>query len=315
MSDDAPAAEDRQPIAVASGRRQVWEALAANKLALAGMLVLALFVVAGVVGWLALLFDFQHTPYGPTEQRSIAEHRLQPPSLEHPFGTDALARDVFSRVVVGARVALGVAVPAVIIATVGGTVVGLLAGYYGHTTDTVLMRAMDVLLAFPAVLLAIAIAGVREPGLSTATIAIGVVFLPIFGRLVRGSVLSVREQTYVRAVRSLGAGDGRILSVHVLPNVIAPIIVQTSLSLAFAIVLEAALSFVGIGAQPPEPSWGRMLFDARGFMSQAWWMSVFPGLAIFLVVLSLNAVGDALRDALDPRQRSAIEAGRGGGSR
>lgn len=303
-SEASPWDADRQPAAVASGRRQAWEAFSANKLALAGLAVLAVFLVAGVLGLLGLA----PTPYGPNEQLGFAEHRLQPPSLANPFGTDELSRDVFSRVVAGAPVALRVAATAVAIALVAGTTLGLLAGYYGRVIDTAVMRFMDVLLAFPAVLLALALVAVWGPGLTNTAIGIGVVFVPIFARLVRGSVLSVREETYVRAARSLGASDGRILRSHVLPNVVAPIIVQTSLTLAFAIVLEAALSFIGLSIQPPDPSWGRMLFEARGFIGQAWWMSVFPGLAIFIVVLSLNVVGDALRDALDPQQRSAVQS-------
>lgn len=309
MSPPPSPADDRQPVAVASGRRQTLEAFAANRLALAGLAVLALFVAAGVLG----LAGLAPTPYDPNGQLGFAEHRLQPPSLAHPFGTDELSRDVLSRVIGGAPVALRVAVTAVAIALGAGTLLGLVAGYYGRGVDAAVMRSMDVLLAFPAVLLAIALVAVWGPGLTNTAIGIGVVFVPIFARLVRGSVLSVREQTYVRAARSLGARDTRILRAHVLPNVVAPVIVQTSLSLAFAIVLEAALSFIGLSVQPPDPSWGRMLFEARGFVEQAWWMSVFPGLAIFVVVLSLNVVGDALRDALDPQQRSAIQAHDAGG--
>jgi peptide/nickel transport system permease protein len=185
---------------------------------------------------------------------------------------------------------------------------GLIAGFYGRWIDDAIMRLTDMLFAFPAILLAIAILAVLGPGIANAMIAIGIVYTPIFARITRGSVLSVREQVYVRAARSLGASDFRLLRLHVLPNVLAPIIVQTSISLAFAILSEAALSFLGLGVQPPDPSWGRMLAEGRGFVNQAWWMGVFPGLAIFATVLSFNLVGDALRDALDPRQKSAIES-------
>jgi peptide/nickel transport system permease protein len=157
-------------------------------------------------------------------------------------------------------------------------------------------------------LLAMAIVAMLGPGIVPAMLAIAVVYTPFFARITRASVLTVREETYIRAARSIGANDARILRLHVLPNVMAPIIVQTSLSLAFAILTEAALSFLGLGVQPPQPSWGRMLFDGRGFLADAWWMAVFPGIAIFITVLALNLVGDAMRDALDPRQRSAIEA-------
>jgi peptide/nickel transport system permease protein len=194
------------------------------------------------------------------------------------------------------------------ISLVLGTAIGLVSGYRGGWLDSFLMRAMDVLFSFPIILLAIAIVAVLGPSLLNAMIAIGVVFTPIFARVVRGSVLSVREEVFIRAVRSLGASDLRIVLRHVLPNVAAPIIVQTSLSFAFAILTEAALSFLGVGVQPPEPAWGLMLQDARGVVDLAWWTSVFPGLAIFVTVMAFNVVGDGLRDALDPKQRSVIES-------
>lgn len=278
--------------------------LTANRLAAAGL------VVIGLLGVLAL-FGPTIAPYGAADI-DIA-NRLKGPSGAHWFGTDEFGRDVLSRVIVGARVSVQVAAIAVGISLVAGVLIGLVAGYYGRAVDTVLMRLMDVLFAFPAILLAIAILAVLGPGLSNAMIAIGVVFTPIFARITRASVLTVREEVYVRAARSLGASDARLIALHVLPNVLAPVIVQTSISLAFAILNEAALSFLGLGVQPPRPSWGRMLFDGRGFVRQAWWMAVFPGAAIFVTVLAFNVVGDALRDALDPRQKSAIEA-RGAGA-
>jgi peptide/nickel transport system permease protein len=277
----------------------VTRALLTHRLALFGLAVLALLVVAAVAGR-AL------APYGPNAVDVV--DRLQAPSLSHPFGTDELGRDVLSRVLVAARASLLVGLVSVGIALTAGVVLGLVAGFYGRWVDDVVMRGMDVLFAFPAILLAIAILAVLGPGIVNVMIAIGVVYTPIFARITRASVLSVREEVYVRAARSLGVGDLRLLRLHVLPNVLAPIIVQTSLSLAFAILSEAALSFLGLGVQPPDPSWGRMLLEGRGFVEQAWWMGVFPGIAIFLTVLSFNVVGDALRDALDPRQRSAVEA-------
>jgi peptide/nickel transport system permease protein len=284
-----------------STSREVTRALLTHKLALLGLAVLALLVVAALAGR-AL------APYGPNEV-DVA-NRLQGPSPSHLFGTDELGRDVLSRVLVAARASLLVGLVSVGIALTAGVVLGLVAGFYGRWVDDVVMRAMDVLFAFPAILLAIAILAVLGPGVVNVMIAIGVVYTPIFARITRASVLSVREEVYVRAARSLGVGDLRLLRLHVLPNVLAPIIVQTSLSLAFAILSEAALSFLGLGVQPPDPSWGRMLLEGRGFVEQAWWMGVFPGIAIFVTVLSFNVVGDALRDALDPRQRSAIEARR-----
>jgi peptide/nickel transport system permease protein len=286
-----------------SQTREALRALVSHRFALVCLVILALFV-------LAALFGRFLAPY-PVNATDIPG-RLQPPSADHWFGTDELGRDVFSRVIVAARVSLQVGVVAVGISLVAGTVIGLIAGYYGRFVDDTLMRAMDMLFAFPAILLAIAILAVLGPGVTNAMIAIGIVYTPIFARVTRAGVLAVREEVYVRAARSVGAGDLRIMATHVLPNVAGPIIVQTSLSLAFAILSEAALSFLGLGVQPPAPSWGRMLYDGRDFIQQAWWMGLFPGAAIFLTVLSFNIVGDALRDALDPAQRSAIEARRAG---
>ena len=266
--------------------------------------ILAVVIIA-VVLFMAVAGELV-APYGANEINVM--NQLQPPNLTHLFGTDELGRDVFSRVIIAARVSVQVSVVSVALALVMGVSIGLLAGYFGRWVDIVGMRSMDVIFSFPVMLLALAIVAMLGPGLVPAMIAIGVVYTPYFARITRASVLSVREETYIRAARSIGAGDVRILRLHVLPNVMAPIIVQTSLSLAFAILTEAALSFLGLGVQPPQPSWGRMLFDGRGFLTEAWWMAVFPGMAIFLTVLALNLIGDAMRDALDPRQRSAIEA-------
>ena len=293
----------------APDERTGWRALVAvvvrNRLAAAGLVVLGLFVILAV-------FGDAIAPYGRNEQRVAP--RLQPPTWGHPFGADEDGRDLFSRVILGAETSLRVSLVAVGIALVAGVVLGLLAGYYRGWLDDVVMRLMDMLFAFPAILLAIAILAIRGRGAGNAMIAIGIVYTPIFARVTRASVLSVREEAYVRAARSVGAGDLRIIRRHVLPNVATPIIVQTSISLAFAILAEAALSFLGLGTQRPEPSWGILLSDGRDYIQDAWWLTVFPGLAIFLVVLSFNVVGDALRDALDPRQRSAIESASGSGS-
>lgn len=282
-----------------SRRAEVWSAVLANRLALVGLVVLGVLAVMAVIGsWVA--------PYGVNEQ-SIPD-RFSGPSLDHWFGADDLGRDVFSRVLVAARGSLQVGAIAVGIAVVLGVPIGLVAGYYGGVIDAVGMRLMDIVFSFPAILLAIAVVAVRGPGLANAMIAIGIVYMPIFARITRGSVVTVRHEVYVRAARSLGATDGRILRRHVLPNIVAPIIVQTSLSLAFAILSEAALSFLGLGVQPPQPSWGRMLADSRGFIKQAPWIGIFPGLAILVTVMAFNLVGDGLRDALDPRQKSVIES-------
>jgi peptide/nickel transport system permease protein len=288
----------RPPAPAESQLREIFEVIVANKLAMFGAIVIAVLVGAALVGPIL-------APYGVNE---LAGPRLEGPSLAHPFGTDNLGRDIFSRVLVGARTSLMVGVVAVGISLTAGTLFGLVAGFYGGHLDDVVMRSMDVLFAFPAILMAIAVLAILGPGLTNAMIAIGIVYTPIFARIARGSVLSVREEVYVRAARSLGAGDLRLITLHVMPNILAPIIVQTTISMAFAILSEAALSFLGLGVQPPQPSWGRMLFDGRGFLATAWWFSVFPGLAIFFAVLAFNVIGDALRDALDPRQRSAAQA-------
>ena len=195
------------------------------------------------------------------------------------------------------------------LALVAGTLIGLLAGFYGRWVDDVLMRLMDMLFAFPAVLLAIAILAIRGPGTSNTIIAIAVVYVPIFARVTRASVLGVREEVYVRASRSIGASDFRLLTRHVLPNAAPPIIVQTSISLAFAVLAEAALSFLGLGTQPPNPSWGLMLAEGNEFINRAWWLAFFPGMAIVVTVLCFNLLGDGLRDVLDPRQRTLMAGG------
>ena len=297
----ADTTEAGAPVAPAatSRWRETLGIVAGNRLALFGMFVLGLLIVAALLGP-------RLAPYGYNEI-NITD-RLQGPSATHVFGTDDLGRDVFSRVLLGARVSLLVGFVAVGISLTAGTLLGLIAGFYGGRLDDLVMRLMDVLFAFPAMLMAIAVLAILGPGTVNAMVAIGIVYTPIFARVTRASVLSVREEVHVRAARSIGAGDVRLLGLHILPNVLAPIIVQTSVSLAFAILSEAALSFLGLGTQPPNPSWGRMLSEGRGFIQQAWWIAVFPGLAIFLVVLSFNVLGDALRDALDPRQKSVIES-------
>jgi peptide/nickel transport system permease protein len=265
---------------------------------------------AGIVLLLIILiavFDDAIAPQGANEI-SVAD-RLQAPSWAHPFGTDDLGRDILSRVILGASVSLRVGFLSVGIALVVGSVIGLLAGFYGRWVDDVLMRFMDMLFAFPAVLLAIAVLAVRGPGSGNTALAIGIVYIPIFARVTRASVLGVREEVYVRASRSVGASDLRLLTRHVLPNAAPPIIVQTSISLAFAVLAEAALSFLGLGTQPPNPSWGLMLAEGRGFIDIAWWLAFFPGMAIFLTVLCFNLLGDGLRDVLDPRQRTLMAGG------
>lgn len=287
--------------APASGRVPAWRLLASNPVTVVSVLVLAAIVV------IALLSPVL-APYGINA--IDVQNALQPPSAAHWFGTDDLGRDILSRVIVAATVSLQVAVVSVAFAFVVGVTVGLVSGYRGGWLDTVLMRVVDVMFAFPVLLLALAIVAILGPGLPTTMLAIGVVYTPIFARVARASALSVSVEPFVQVSKTMGTGNGFILFRHVLPNMTGPIIVQTSLSLAFAILSEAALSFLGLGVQPPQPSWGRMLFDAQGFLGQAWWMSVFPGIAIFVTVLAFNLVGDGLRDVLDPKQRSLMESRR-----
>lgn len=309
MSDAAAGGLERPESTHRPRWRETLSIVLANRLAAFGLVVLAMLVLT------ALLADVV-APYAVNDQD--LSRRFDGPSFAHPFGTDEFGRDLFSRIVFGSRVSLQVGTVAVSISLVIGTFIGLISGYRGGWLDTVLMRTMDVLFSFPVVLLAIALVAVFGPSLRNTMIAVGIVFVPIFARVVRGSALSVSQDLHVRAVRSLGAGDLRIVLRHVLPNVAAPVIVQTSLSLAFAILIEAALSYVGVGVQPPQPAWGLMLADAQRYQAQGWWLSVFPGAAIFLTVMAFNLVGDGLRDALDPQQRSVIEsrgpgAGPGGG--
>ena len=245
-------------------------------------------------------------PYGIND--IDVPNALQSPSGAHWFGTDELGRDVLSRVLVAIQASMKVAVISVAFAAVVGVTVGLLAGYWGGWLDTVFMRIVDVMFAFPVLLLALAVVAILGPGVTTTILAIGIVYTPIFARVARASTLSVRVEPYVAVSRTMGTGHGYILRRHILPNIAGPLIVQTSLSLAFAILSEAALSFLGLGIQPPQPSLGRMIFDSQGFVTLAWWMAVFPGAAIFVTVLAFNLFGDGLRDVLDPKQRSMIES-------
>jgi peptide/nickel transport system permease protein len=287
------------PVEHRSRLRTTVDTVRQNRLAVFGLVIL------GVLGVIAVFAD-AIAPYTVNEV-NIA-NRLAPPSAEFLFGTDELGRDIFSRIIIASRVSLQVGFISVGLAMIVGVPIGLIAGYYGKLTDSILMRLMDVLFSFPAILLAIAILAALGAGITNAMIAIGIVYTPIFARITRGSVLSLKESVFVTAARSVGATDARIIRTHILPNVLAPIIVQTSLSLAFAILAEAALSFLGLGVQPPDPAWGRMLADGRGFFRGAPWMAIFPGLAILLTVMAFNFLGDGLRDALDPQQRSVIES-------
>lgn len=278
-----------------------WKLLARNPVTLVSALVLAVVAVVAV-------FAQALAPYGINDVD--VPNALQAPSLDHWLGTDELGRDVLSRVLVAVQASMRIAVTSVALALVVGVAIGVLAGYRGGWLDTVLMRVVDVMFAFPVLLLALAVVAILGPGVTTTILAIGIVYTPIFARVARASTLGVRTEPYVRMSQAMGTGDAYILRRHILPNISGPLIVQTSLSLAFAILSEAALSFLGLGIQPPEPSLGRMIFDSQGFVTMAWWMAVFPGAAIFVIVLAFNLFGDGLRDVLDPKQRTTVEARR-----
>ncbi|MBC7319379.1 ABC transporter permease [bacterium] len=265
-----------------------------NKAALAGLLIILFFV------FIAIFANFI-APYDPYEQ-SLYD-RLQPPSRTHLFGTDDLGRDILSRIIYGARISLTIGIISVALALGMGATAGLISAYYGGIIDTILMRLFDIMLAFPTILLAIAIMAALGPDLKNAMIAVGIVNIPTFARIVRASALVIKEQEYVMAAYALGQSNFKIIFRHILPNIVGPITVQASLSYGGSILSAAGLGFLGMGAQPPTPEWGAMLSQARSFIISAPWTVTFPGIAIFLSVLGFNILGDGLRDFLDPRLR------------
>ncbi len=271
-----------------------WKRLARrNPIGMIGLAVLLVVVACAIfAGFIA--------PFDPASQPA---ERLTPPNSTYWLGTDEFGRDVFSRVIWGTRISLFVGIVSVGIATAIGVTLGLIAGYYGGWPDSIIMRFIDILFAFPTIVLAIAITGILGPSLTNATIAIGLVYAPVFARVMRGPVLSVMNDEYVHAARTIGASDTRIVLQHVFPNVTAPLIVQVTLALSTAILAEAALSFLGLGTQPPTPSWGTMLGTGRKFLELSPWVAIFPGVAIVITVLAFNLLGDGLRDVLDPRLR------------
>ncbi|UBV45321.1 ABC transporter permease (plasmid) [Deinococcus taeanensis] len=266
-----------------------------NKLAVLGAVILLLFSVLAVFA--PLVTSAQPSQIFFSDLRAA-------PGGSHPFGADELGRDIYSRVVYGARVSLSAGLVSVLLALATGTSLGLIAGYFRGWADEVIMRVVDAMLALPFLVLAIALAAILGPSLQNTMIAIAIVSAPAFARITRGEVLAQREREYVQAAQALGARDGRLMLRHLLPNISGALIVQTSLAIANAILAESSLSFLGLGIQPPEPSWGSMLNAARGFLQDAPWMALFPGVAIFLTVLAFNLLGDGLRDALDPRSRA-----------
>jgi peptide/nickel transport system permease protein len=275
--------------------RRAARVFARNRLVLAGAILVVLVVLTALLARVI-------APYDPIANNIRAA--LQPPSSLYFFGTDRFGRDVFSRVVFGSQLSLLVGLVSVAISATFGTLLGLASGFLGGWVDDLIGRVMDVLFSFPALVLAIAIAATLGPGITNAIIAIAVVYAPLFGRVVRGPVLVERSKDYVEAARAVGVGSSRLILRHVLPNVLSPLIVQVTLTISHAILLESYLSFLGLGTQPPYPSWGTMLQENRTFLETAPWTSVFPGLAIMLAVLAFNLLGDGIRDVLDPRVRS-----------
>ncbi len=277
--------------------RDAGQRLLSNRLAQLGMVIVVFFTFMAL--FVPIFF-----PYNPRVDSDLIA-QLKPPSLEHPMGTDEQGRDVMRRIAHGAQASLGVGVGAVLIAVLIGTTIGLISGYVGRSLDLGLMFAMDVLLSFPGLLLAIAVVALIGPGLRNSLLAISIVSIPIYARIARSTVLSLKQQEYVTAAHAVGAKGGRILFRHIFPNSLSPILVTATLGIAAAILETAALGFLGLGQQPPFPEWGAMLADSVKYLtSGAWWVLLFPGLMIMLTVLGFNLLGDGLRDALDPRLRS-----------
>lgn len=285
-----------------SGLRRIARAFVLSKTATLGALIFVLFCLVAVLAPVL-------APHDPAQQNLV--RRLAPPiglglegsSPEYPLGNDNLGRDILSRLLVGSRVSLAVGISTILLASLVGSLVGAVAGFYRGLVDNIVMRLVDIWMAFPSLLLAIAFAAALGSGLGNLILALSLTIWAVYCRIVRAEVLSIRERDYVLAARAMGASDPRIILRHVLPNVLAPILVISTLQMGIVIISEASLNFLGIGVQTSVPTWGGMLADGRGFMREAWWLSTFPGIAISIVVLSVNLLGDGLRDALDPRLR------------
>ncbi len=274
---------------------EVWRRLKQNKAAMVGLFIITVLVVSAIFApWIA--------PYHYDDQDLL--RALQSPSREHLLGTDNFGRDIFSRIVYGSRISLQVGFIAVGISLITGGLLGAIAGYYGGRLDNVVMRGIDILLAIPPILLAISIVASLGHGLRNVMIAVGIASIPTYARIVRASVITIKDQEFVEAAKAVGANDLRIIGRHILPNALAPIIVQGTLGVATAILSAAGLSFIGLGIQPPTPEWGAMLSQGRQFIRDYWHMTTFPGIAIMTTIFGLNLLGDGLRDALDPRLKN-----------
>ncbi|MFD1927848.1 nickel transporter permease [Sporosarcina siberiensis] len=284
------------PIEKASGPwREAWNGFKKSKIAVVGAVIVLFFILLALVG-----------PFIASEgiNDQVLSDRLLPPSSDYWLGTDDFGRDILSRIIHGARISLWVGFFSVIGSAVVGSTLGIIAGYYGRWIDMIISRVFDIMLAFPSILLAIAVVSVLGPSLQNALIAIAIINVPNFGRLIRSKVLSIKEDEYITAAKGIGMKDARILFSHILPNSMAPVIVQGTLAVGTAILEAAALGFLGLGATAPEPEWGKMLADSKNYLQTAPWTMVFPGLAIMFTVLGFNLMGDGLRDALDPRMKN-----------
>ncbi|HXF82974.1 MAG TPA: ABC transporter permease [bacterium] len=299
MPTSIPASASTDAAAPHPAARPLWadvlRRLRRSRSALLGGTILMLLILAAAAA--PLLASYDPLAMNPLD-------RLQPPSARHWLGTDVLGRDLFARIVFGARISLQTGVVSVTIAILLGVPLGLLAGYYGGVVDRVVTQLVDLMLTFPGILLALVVVAVLGPNLLNAMLAVGISAAPNFARVVRATVLAVREQAFVDAARAIGCTNRRIMGRHILPNTVAPIIVLGTLGVAGAIIAGAALSYLGLGIQPPTPEWGALLSEGRNYLRVAWWMTTFPGLAIMTAVLSINLLGDGLRDALDPRLRA-----------
>lgn len=275
----------------------IWLRLKKNKLAMVGLcLLIAMILIAVFAGFIA---DYDTMAIGQNQ-----DIRLQGPSREHILGTDQFGRDVFARIIHGSRISLSMSVIAMTLAVAIGALIGSVAGYYGGKVDNVLMRLMDILLAIPPMLMSISIVAALGQSMVNLLIALAIAYIPVFARVIRSSILSIKDQEFIEAARSCGSSNGRIIFKHIIPNAIGPIIVQATLAMGATILIIASLSFMGLGVKPPEPEWGTMLYEGRDFLKQAPYLVLFPGGAITLAVISLNLLGDGLRDALDPRLRN-----------
>lgn len=298
MSELAPRVDGEVEVEVSKNVgpwREAWRGFKKSKVALVGAFIVLFFILLAIFG-----------PFIAKEgiNDQVMADRLQPPSAEYWLGTDDFGRDILSRIIHGARISLWVGFSSVIGSVVIGSILGIVAGYYGRWVDTIISRIFDIMLAFPSILLAIAIVAVLGPSLQNALIAIAIINVPNFGRLIRSKVLSIKEDEYITAAKAIGMKDVRILFSHILPNSMAPVIVQGTLAIATAILEAAALGFLGLGAQAPMPEWGKMLADSKNYLQSAPWTMIFPGLAIMLTVLGFNLMGDGLRDAMDPRMKN-----------